>query len=134
MLVYHRTNHGTEILRDGFRDRIYPDWVDVASTERAARDVLEVSIPDELMDSHVLVRPPLRGYQGVLVSNIQDHWAIIPAADLNENRSTIRLLNDAQLDELAIKRRQWWAFVWGRKLPPEPKGGRGDGPPGVREP
>jgi hypothetical protein len=84
VLVYHRTNDEALIRRDGFRDRIYINWVVVAATEHSGLAVLELDIPTALWVSHELVPPPLRGYQGVLVSivGLPDAWAIIPAADL----------------------------------------------------
>jgi hypothetical protein len=121
VLVYHRTDHGTSILHDGFRDRIYPDWIAVASTEQAARVVLELDIPTTLWVLHELIPPPLRGYQGVLVSTVgvPDGRAIVPAVDLNEYRNTIRVLSAAQLDELDIKRRRIFESVWGLGPPPQ---------------
>jgi hypothetical protein len=120
VLVYHRTDDGAQILRDGFRDRIYPDWIAVASTERWAPVVLELDIPTTLWVLHELIPPPLRGYRGVLVSTVgaPDGWAIVPAIDLNEYRNTIRVLSDAQLDELDTKRQRIFESVWGLAPPP----------------
>ena len=120
MLVYHRTDDGTPILRDGFRDNLYIDWVAVASTEEHARVVLELDIPPALMDTHAVIPPPLRGYHGVLVTTVADRAAIIPAAKLNEHRNTIRVLSDAQLQELAVRRRRAWQKAWGLTGPSEP--------------
>ncbi len=120
MLVYHRTDDGTLILRDGFRDNLCIDWIAVASTEQHARVVLELDIPTALLAAHALIPPPLRGYHGVLVSTVSDRWSIVPAAELNEHRDTIRVLGDAQLQELAVRRRRYWEKAWGLTLPSEP--------------
>src|SRR6476659_6646260 len=49
MFVYHRTTDGALILRDGFRDRVYPNWITVASTEQWARVVLETRHPNRIV-------------------------------------------------------------------------------------
>jgi hypothetical protein len=117
MRVYHRTHHADAIEREGFRDGyklfvapdlpagilevhgifVSADWP-LDENEGADGDiVLELDIPKALFVEyeHVEDGKPYRE-------------AMVPAADLNRYRATLRRLSDDEVDDLRMRR--WDSF------------------------
>ena len=114
--VYHRTQRAAEILRDGFRDG-YKAAVDAETSDLIelrgvwvsaewplddnegahGDDVIELTIPDELFAK----------YEWVEEGNTYRE-SMIPATELNLHLSTARILSDAEVDALTVRR--WESF------------------------
>ena len=107
MLIYHRTRHADAILSDGFRDGYYAmpgigelrgvfvsaDWP-LDENEGADGDaVLELDVPAALF----------REYEHVTEGGTYRE-AMIPAAELNGHRETLRALTDDEVDALTLAR------------------------------
>ncbi len=106
MRLFHRTDHGPEIVRDGFRDGagsygMATLWLEgvflsdspVDINEGATgEDLLEVTVDEALLPDYEIVEE-LKGYR---------EWCV--PADLINRHGTIRLLSIAEEDALAEER------------------------------
>ena len=122
MKAYHRTHHAQEILSAGFRDGYYvmpgiverrgvfvsADWP-LDENEGADGDaVLELDIPAALFSE----------YEHVTEDGTYRE-AMIPAAELNRYRDTLRVLSDDEVDALTVARFDSFGHVSGTEATSE---------------